>query len=88
MESGRSFTPALKRVGQRHGDLDRGIGIIALPDIQKPGNPADIAQVLVKEPELSTGQCQYDAVLGNLFHEFRIVIRPGLAPSQPPTRKK
>jgi len=35
---------AVKGIGQRCGNLDRGVGIVALPDVQEPGDAVDSAQ--------------------------------------------
>ena len=74
MDSGRSLTPHVEGVGQGHGDLDGGIGVVALAHVQEPGDAADIAQFLVKEPELAAGQGQHDRILRGFFHKFGVIV--------------
>ena len=71
---GKIIHPALKGIGQSHRNLNRGIGVIALANIQKPRNPADISQFFVKEPEFAAGKGQHHAILRHFFHKFRVII--------------
>ena len=57
-----------------------GAGVVALTDVQQPRDTADVAQLLVKEPELSTGQGQDNRVSGCLLDELCIVVPAGLGP--------
>ena len=41
--------PALEGVGQRHGDLDGRVGVVALADVQQPRDAADVAEVQLVE---------------------------------------
>ena len=65
---------ALERLGKRHGDLDRRVGIVALPDIQQPGDAADVAQFSCRRTELAAGQGQDHAVLGHFFDKLGVIV--------------
>ena len=77
---GQVVDPHPEGVGQGHGDLHRGVGIVALAHVQEPGDAADIAHFLVKEAELAAGQGQDHAILGHLLHELGVVVAGGLGP--------
>ena len=66
-DSGRSLTPQLKAFGQRHGDLDGRVGVVALADVQQPRDAADRAEVELVEAVLAAGQRQDHAVLRALL---------------------
>ena len=65
---------ALERVGQRHGDLDRRVGVVALADVQQPRDAADVAEVELVEAVLAAGQRQDHAVVGHLLGELGVVV--------------
>ena len=83
---GQIVDPHAKGVGQGQGYLDRGIGVVALADVQKARNAADISQILIEKAELAAGQGQNDRIGRGFFHEFRIVVTTGLGRrrSRPP----
>ncbi len=75
MESGRSLTPQFEGLGQGHGDLDRGVGVVALADVQQPRDAADVAELQLVEAVLAAGQGQDHAVLrGTCCSELRVVV--------------
>ena len=74
IDNGSSLTPHVKCLGERHGDLNRGICVIALPHIQQPRNATDVTQVFVEEAEFAAGQGEHHAIFGHLFHKLRVVI--------------
>lgn len=73
-ESGQIVDAALERVGQRQRHLDGGIGIVALPHVQKARERPDLAEILVEEAELAARQREDERILRGLFHKFGVVV--------------
>ena len=80
---------AAERLGQRAGDLDGGIGVVALAAIQQARNAADVAEIQLVEAILAAGQRQDRR---SPWAPLRRIpcssCGPACAPSQPPIRKK
>jgi len=74
---GQIIDPAFKGAGQGHRNLDGGVGVIALTNVQQTRDAADIAQLLVKEAELAAGQGQDHAVGRDLFDQLGVVVAAG-----------
>ena len=70
----------MERPGQGHGNLDRGIGVVALADVQQTRNAADVAEFQLVETVLAAGQREDHAVVGQLLRQFRKVVPAGLRP--------
>ena len=73
-DSGRSLTPQLKAPARASGDLDGRVGVVALADVQKSRDAADVAELELVEAVLAAGQGQDDAVLGYLLGKFGVVV--------------
>ena len=68
---------AAERVGQREGDLNGAVGVVALPDVHQTRQTGDRAEVEVVEAEFSAGEGQHDGVGRGLLHEFGVIIAAG-----------
>ena len=58
---------ALQRLRQLGGDYHGAVGVVALADVQQPGQTREGAVVVAVQPELATAQGQDDGILSELF---------------------
>ena len=63
--------PAVEGAGQSQGNLDGGVGVVALPHVEQPRNAADVAELQLVEAVLAAGEGQDDAVVGHLLAPIR-----------------
>jgi len=58
---------------------DRILGVVALPQVQQPGQPVgQRPQLLVVEPELAAAQGEHHRVLGQRLDHLGVVLAAGL----------
>ena len=70
---------AVERLGQRQGDLDGGVGVVALPDVQQPRNAADVAEIELVEAVLAARRASGSrSPSGHGLGELGVVVAAGL----------
>ena len=57
-----------------YGDLNSGIGIVALPDIKQTRNTANVTKVELVEAELTAGQREDRAIFRHRFGKVGVII--------------
>ena len=71
---GQVVDAAVKGVCQSEGDLNRGVGVVALADIHDSRKASDRTEIQVVEAVFAAGQGQDHGVRRSLSDKFRIVI--------------
>ncbi len=75
---GSSLMPQPKDFGEGLRNIDRTVGIVALPHVENARDAADLAEVEVVEAVFAAGKGQDDGIHRCLFDKFRVVISAGM----------
>ncbi len=75
---GQLVDAATKDFGEGLRDVDRTVGIVALPHIENARDAVDFSEVEVIKAEFTAGEGQDNGIHRSLFDKFRVVISAGM----------